>query len=443
MVYGQSVKESTVYLRSINISGNKKTKRPVILRELSVREGDVLANDSLANIQELSRLRLMNIQLFNDAKVEWIAGDKDSVDMYIIVFERFPIMPDPHFEFADRNFNVWWTEQKRDLRRLNLGLTLVHRNFRGNREQISATAQVGYTQKFSLAYERPFLDVGQKHGMGFSVSGLQNKEIAFKTDSNKLRFYRSDNHPMLRQSQVALWYIYRPEYASTHKLSLAYQHYWISDTIMEMNPEYLGKGRMQEDVLSLSYTYRYNGVDNWEYPLTGARIVGALSYLYAFGNNRHQAGLYLQADKYLNPWKHWFFSAIFRGRFSFPQVQPYIFRRNLGYDFDYIRGYEYYVIDGDAFALLRLNFKRELLNMKIHLPVKYFQVIPLRIYGKVYADGGAAHSRYAVNDRFSGKSLYSAGVGLDIVTLYDIKVRIEYTLNHLGEKALYLHKSGE
>jgi len=433
----------TIYVKSIQLSGNKKTKRSVVLRELSLREGAIIAKDSLANLQELSRLRLMNIQLFNEVKVEWVAEAADTMSMYIAVLERFPIMPDPHFEFADRNFNVWWSEQKRDLRRLNLGLTLVHRNFRGNREQVSATAQVGYTQKFGFAYERPFLDEQQKHGMGFSISGLQNKEIAYKTDTNKLHFYRDLNHAMLRQSQFSLWYTYRPEYASTHKLTASYQHYWIADTIAALNPEYLGGGNMQEDVLMLNYFYRYNNVDNWEYPLLGSRVVGYFNQLYAFKNKTAQSIFYLQIDKYANPWKRWYVSAIFRGRVSFAQRQPYIFRKNLGYDFDYIRGYEYYVVDGDAFAMLRLNLKRELLNVKIHLPIPYFQVVPLRVYGKVYADGGVAHSKYQINDRIVDKPMYAAGLGLDIVTLYDIKVRIEYTLNRMGEKALYLHKSGE
>jgi hypothetical protein len=32
---------------------------------------------------------------------------------------------------------------------------------------------------------------------------------------------------------------------------------------------------------------------------------------------------------------------------------------------------------------------------------------------------------------------------LDIVTLYDIRIRLEYTFNDNGDRALYLHKSGE
>jgi outer membrane protein assembly factor BamA len=435
--------QEQIYIKSINVTGNKKTKRAVILRELSIQEGSIVAKDSVLAVQQLSRLRLMNIQLFNEVEVDIAPVSDDSADVNIAVLERFPIMPDPHFEFADRNFNVWWSEQNKDLRRLNLGLTLVHKNFRGNREQVSATAQLGYTQKFGLAYERPFLDKQQKHGMGFSVSALQNKEIAYITDKNKLLFYRDLDHAMLRQTQVALWYTYRPEYASTHKFSLAYQHYWIADTIAALNPEYFGGSLKQEDVLAFNYSYRYNNVDNWEYPLIGARIVGVFNQLIAFRNKHPQTTFYLQLDKYINPLPKWYASAIFRGRISFAQKQPYIFRKNLGYEFDYVRGYEYYVIDGDAFALLRLNLKRELLNVKIRLPIPYFQVIPLRVYGKVYGDAGIAHSHYNAPSVVGKTAMYAGGIGLDIVTLYDIKVRIEYTLNRLGEKALYLHKSGE
>ncbi len=438
-----SASDECQYLKAIRIEGANKTRRTVILRELNISEGDCIPADSIAVLTMTNRLRLMNIQLFNDVKIDWQALSADSTEMQIRVYERFPIIPEPVVEFADRNFNVWWNEQHHDLRRINLGLALTHRNFRGNREQVSLLGQIGYTQKIGIAYERPFLDRQQKHGAGISFYGMQNHEIAYKTDSNKLSFYRSLTHPMLRQTELSAWYTYRPQYASIHRLSLSYQHYWISDTIVKMNPEYLGDAQKQEDVLTLTYLYKFNGVDNWEYPLTGMRIVGSLQQQLALKNRYTKSQLYFQADKYWNPRGKWYLSMVFRGKLSFPQIQPYIFLRNMGYDYDYVRGYEYYVIDGSSFALLRGTLKREMLNIKIHLPIRYFQVIPLRVYGKIYADAGRAYNANPYNDYLYNKMLYSGGLGLDIVTFYDIKIRIEYTLNALGENGLFLHKSGE
>lgn len=431
------------YLKKIQVEGAGKTRHTIILRELSIREGDCIPADSLEELAQLNRLRLMNIQLFNEVQVQWQPFLQDSIIMHIRVFERFPITPDPVVEFADRNFNVWWTEQNHDLRRINLGLALVHRNFRGNREQVSVMGQLGYTQKVGIAYERPFIDRQQKHGAGISFYGMQNREIAYRTDSNKLSFYRSPTHAMLRQTELSAWYTYRPQYASIHKLSLNYQHYWISNVIANKNPEYLGGGHLEDDILALNYLYKYNGVDNWEYPLSGTRIVGSFQQQFLLKNKSYQSKIYLQADRYWQAGKKWYLSLVFRGKFSFPFQQPYIFQKNMGYDYDYVRGYEYYVIDGAAFALLRSTFKRELVNAKIHLPIRYFQVVPIRVYPKIYADVGRAFNANPYNDYLYNKMLYSAGFGIDVITLYDIKLRIEYTFNALGENGLYLHKSGE
>ncbi|PSK89724.1 hypothetical protein [Taibaiella chishuiensis] len=435
--------EKCNYLKAIHISGDRKTRDAIILRELSVHTGNCIPTADLSSVLELNKLRLFNLRLFNDVKISWEPLSGDSISMEIFVLDRFPIMPGGNLEFADRNFNVWWTEQNRDLRRINLGLSINHNNFRGNREVISASAQVGYTQKLGLSYSRPFADKNQRHGYGASIFALQNREIAYMTEFNKLKFLRSDHNYMQRRLDLAAWYTYRPAYATTHTFELSFHHYWISDSISELNPEFLGGGRTQEDVLQLRYRFEYNGVDNWNYPLTGNRFIGTFDQKVALLGGSWQSSLNLHYDQFLKLSKKWYASFILRSRVSIPQKQPYIFRQNLGYEFDYIRGYEYFVIDGSCFGLLRANLKRELLNVRINLPIRFFQVIPIRVYGKIYGDVGAGYNKYPVSDNLYNKMLYSGGIGLDIVTLYDIKVRIEYTVNHLNQKALYLHRNGE
>ncbi len=228
------------YIKEISISGDRKTKDAIILRELSVHTGDCIQDENLAAVLELNKLRLYNLRLFTDVKIAWAPVAEDTVRMEIIVLDRFPIMPGGNLEFADRNFNVWWTEQNRDLRRINLGLSINHNNFRGNRETITASVQVGYTQKLGLSYSRPFADKNQKHGYGASIFALQNREIAYITDNNKLKFLRSEDNYVQRRLDLAAWYTYRPAYATTHTLELSFHHYWISDTIRELNPGFPG-----------------------------------------------------------------------------------------------------------------------------------------------------------------------------------------------------------
>jgi hypothetical protein len=100
-------------------------------------------------------------------------------------------------------------------------------------------------------------------------------------------------------------------------------------------------------------------------------------------------------------------------------------------------------MDGSSFGLLRADLKRTLINEQIRLPVRYLEVVPVRVYAKLYGDAGISYNKYPHDDLLNNKGLFSGGFGIDIVTLYDIKIRVEYTFNSLHEKGLFLHKSGE
>ena len=432
------------FLHRIIIKGQTKTHRAVILRELNVQPGDTIYRAQTESLTQINTQRLYTISIFNEVSISWPpAGSADSIDMLIMVKDRFPVFPKGDLEFADRNFNVWWLEKHHDLRRINLGLTLTDNNFRGRRENLSITGQAGYTQKIGISYSRPFIDKAQKHGIGVSFFGLQNREIAYNTINNKLAFERDDKDNLMRRFDAALWYSYRPEYAITHTLKFTWQHYWISRQVARINPEYLGNGIQEANNLWLQYRFEWNKVDNWNYPLTGERFIGFLDEKLLLPDHQFQSSLHLQFDRYDQPFDKWFTAFIFRGRISAPFDQPYIFRQNLGYEQDYMRGFEYYVLDGSAFALGRVDIKRCLVNYNIYLPVRYFELIPIKVYAKVFGDIGTSYNKFPEHDFLNNRWLYSAGFGLDIVTLYDIKVRIEYTFNNLGEKGLFLHKSGE
>jgi hypothetical protein len=52
-----------------------------------------------------------------------------------------------------------------------------------------------------------------------------------------------------------------------------------------------------------------------------------------------------------------------------------------------------------------------------------------------------AKEKYANN--LNNTFLYTGGVGIDILTFYDLNIRIEYSFNQLNKNGLFLHtKSG-
>ncbi len=428
----------------IIVSGNKRTRPEIILREMSLQAGQQVAADSMSFLIHQNQLRIFNIALFNEVLIDTIRTGVHTMIWHVQVKERWYIWPEFSFALADRNFNVWWTEQNRDLRRANIGLTVKDRNFRGNMEQAGFTAQVGYTQQFSLNYVRPYVDKKQRHGFGFSVHSGYNNEIFFRTDSNKLEFAKSQTAQIFRRFDATLFYTYRPGYATRHTFLLAYRDHRVHDTILLLNPGYYENGSNTLRMAELHYRFDINGVDNWNYPLTGYKLVSSSVVRTGFTGMRFQALTHVEAAIFRNPLPKWYVTSVFRGQASFPEKQPYILRSGMGNSSDYVRGYEYYVADGAHYGILRLNLKRELLNKTIRrLPIPYLPSIPVRIYPKIFADAGYARNRYPGNSFLNNRMLYAAGGGVDIVTAYDMKIRLEYAWNHMGEHALYIHMRSE
>lgn len=434
----------SVRLRTIIFEGNKKTRESVLLREMNISEGDKISSGRIDELAELNRKRLFNLSLFTEVVVHVEVINDTTIDWRINLKEQWFILPELTLKLADRNFNVWWNEQNHDIRRANLGVTLKHKNFRGNLEQLSATVQVGYTQKFGLEYFRPYIDKKQQHGMGFSFFISKNEETFYITDSNKLKFVRTRGSYITRQFEAAALYVLRPGYANKHTIEFRYRDWKVDDTIVKLNSEYYDTGKNRLKVLEFTYRYDLNNVDNWNYPLSGLKVVGYAVVRAGIEGMGFQAQVMAEAGYFKRIGRKWLFDEVLRGRLTIPEEQPYSFRYAMGSNSEYVRGYEYYVIDGSQYGIFRTDLKYELVNTAIrNFPIKYLAVIPVRIYPKVFFDLGYAANKYPGNSFLNDKALYGFGFGVDIVSAYDFKCRLEYSWNHLGQKGLFLHLNSE
>ena len=432
-----------VYIHNIEFKGNDITKRQIIEREMTIHQGDSLLSSELESEVQFNKRRILNLQLFSSVQYEIRAIDDNQVDIEFSLIELFYWIPKPEFSLADRNINVWWKEQGRRLDRTNIGVQLTRINFRGRSERIGGTVQVGYNKYFDFFYKVPFIDKNMKQGVGISATFATGREINYRTFQNKLEFYRNDNYPY-RFFQTELTYTYRPAYAIIHEFNLSYNHYAITKALFNANPDYLG-GKKKINFFELKYTFAFNNTDIRVYPLNGLETKTSIS----------KRGLGL--DKDLNQFRirtelsyykklNNFLSAalVFRGRISFPQRQPYVMDRALGFKNDYVRGYEYYVIDGSHYALLRANLRHKIIDRVLHQNViRFIRHIPLRMYLKAYDDIGYGYSEFAGNSFLNNTILNGYGVGLDIVVSYYAKFRIEYSFNHLKQNGLFLHGNKE
>ena len=110
--------------------------------------------------------------------------------------------------------------------------------------------------------------------------------------------------------------------------------------------------------------------------------------------------------------------------------QPYINQRSLGYNDINLRGLELYVVDGVAYGLTRTTIKKKLFTVNIPsiIKSKKYPTIPFSVFAKTYTDFGYVYNKEQYSTYLNNRLLYSGGFGIDILTLYDINLRVEYKL---------------
>lgn len=431
-------------LRAIHFVGLRRTKPRIVQREMALREGDILAADSLRFYAERDSLRLQNVSLFTDVTMQFVPTGGDAITLYVILKERWYIWPEVGVALADRNFNVWWTEMNADLRRVNFFGAVADRNFRGNLEYLRIGGQAGYTRRATLEYRRPYVDKKQRHGIGTSLAYSENAEHYFTTDRNKLRFFRLHRQPVLREGLVSLLYTFRPGYATRHAAELRYRDFRIVEGLARENPDFFEPGRTRLRFLEAIYRYDFNGVDNWNYPLFGRKLILTATARRGLEGMRWQGFLHAEAAAFQKVSGRWFASQVFRGRLSVPERVPYYLRGAMGGGSEYVRGYEYYVVDGSHYAIARGNLKFQAVNKTLRgIPFRFLPTIPIAVYPKVFADLGWVRNVLPGNSFLNNRALYGVGFGVDVISAYSFKARLEVSWNGQGERGLFFHQEAE
>jgi hypothetical protein len=124
-----------------------------------------------------------------------------------------------------------------------------------------------------------------------------------------------------------------------------------------------------------------------------------------------------------------------------PLDQPFFNQQYLGYGDLYLRGLDRYVVDGVAGTMFRNSLLRELFNFRVPFlhSVPSHAFVPIRIYACLFSDFGYVYNKNFTENSLVNRSLYTAGVGLDVVTFYDLVLRLDYSFNQLGQNGLFLH----
>lgn len=433
----------------IHFIGNRKTKALILHRELDIQEGTWLAQSQMKEILLRERNKIFNTDLFVtvDVRSRPDSSQAAAIEIEFLLKERWYLFPVFIFELADRNFNEWWRDRGADLRRTNYGARFVKRNVRGRNETLELLAQFGFTQKFEVAYFFPYLDRRQRFGLELRSSYSQNKEIAFETFDNKLNFYRSEE--VLRDRFSALLRLrLRDGFYRFHYLSLNFAQNRIADSVALLNPNYFWQGNTEQRYWTLTYQWTEDRRDVAYYPLNG-HFLSFISEKVGLSKREEVdlTRLTLQGTLFRPLSGRWFYDAELRARLLWQNKQPYAQAQGLGYGEDFLRSYQFYVIDGQNYGLFRSNLKYELFNIRRTLnfvPLQEFRTLPLALYARIYFDAGYVQDQVFTNtnNQLANTWLYGSGVGLDLASFYNLVFQIDYGINRRGETGLFFNIKG-
>jgi|GEM_PF-1250627 len=445
--------QEKVYVQDIYIIGTKKTRNSTILRELSFQVGDSLLVGNLDPILERNRLNVFNLELFNTVSIE--ANEvAQGVIVVIRVKERWYIFPLPGIEIEERNAYDFFKNP--NFRRVSYSLQLRARNLTGRNETLRCFAQAGFSKILAVYFKRPSLFPKRLIDFEAYARYVNRKEIITHADSGRVQWNRLETEPLRQTYEGRIGFTKRFSLYTNLYMGAGYQHYRFADSIHVFSEAHLTSEGTTESFPFIRIDFWHDTRDYRSFPMSGFKYQ-ALLRLTGIPNvsTSSFAKLGLSFAHHLPLSKRWNFSYGTQHLFAFGKYIPYFEKHFVGigwrgYDntTDNIRGYEQYVIDGSYIGMAKTELKFAVFPLQnIHIkwiPFKKFRDFPLGIYLSTYFDMG-----YVDDNTFSAKYnpwlkntyLYGYGLGVNLIGLYDIMVRVEYSRNHLGQGGFYFSGS--
>lgn len=436
-----------VKVNNVFIIGNEKTQKSVILRELDFTTDFFYDWDTFLGILVADQKKIYNLRLFTSVEITPLIVGPEEVEVLITVKERWYILPSLIFQLADRNFAEWWTNQNHDFSRVNFGLKLSHSNVGGRNEKLRFSGQLGFTKAIDFQYSIPFIDKNQKHGLAFQFTLFDQKTLAIKSENNRQVFYTSDAEDVLRKNMsTAIRYSYRRTFYNTHNFTLGYNSTWVSPLVLQQNPDYFQHGSNKLRYMFATYSFRHDKRDNVSYATQGELLqLTATKYGILFVNELDEVEVNVVANKYFKLNDKFHFNTGLTANWFLSVQQPYTLVRGIGYNPNFIRGYELNVIEGQQLYVHKNSFRWKFLDWAIDIsnivPLEQFSTIPIRLYWSANFDHGYVKDRNNIpeNSRLTNQYLFGYGTGIDLVGFYDAVFRFEYSRNDQKEGTFFFN----
>ena len=416
-------------------------------------KNDTIALSEWQTHLDRSRKNLINTSLFNFVDLSWNYAnaldsvDIRSIDVQITVRERWYTWPSPIFDVMEQNLNTWW-RNGHNLDRATYGFMITRYNFRGRKETVALIARFGYSQQIGGQYSIPFIDKKRTLGVTLTALYTKNHEVFLATRNNLLVFYKDREQHIRSDLSASVKFQYRPGIYYRQTLDLKFTDLRVNNDVINLAPDYFTDTATRMRYFSVSYQLVRDYRDTRYYPLSGTYTDLEIT--------RHGLGLLKDENlnltfiagsfrKYQPVTSRIFASGMVRFRYLPGQAPPFYHQRALGFS-TYVRGYEYYVVDGQSYVLFKSSVKYQLMRPRTYnikfLSVEKFNMFHLAMYGGIFCDGGYVQNRTTIpsfGNILANSWLFSFGAGIDFVTYYDLVFRFECAVNHLGESGYFLH----
>ena len=437
-------------ITEITMEGNKRTKNHIIKRELEFKVNDRLQQSQLTEILTKNELLLLSTGLFTRVSMnvsEWDV-DNQRIIIHITVYESPFLIPIPIFELADRNFNVWWDDHNHSFKRVNYGVKLAVLNAWGYGSRIKLSFQFGYTPKLDFSALLPFIDHNQSVRLEIGALYAKNKEVSLFNEGNKQSFVDKNEQVVFKRQRYKLGLIFRPKIAMTHILRIGYSYHWIDPELAsEGNPDFFLDSRSTQQYIFAEYQLRYDKRDLRILPTKGW-LASVKIYKDGFGffDDISVTNL-IPAVEYYHPIGKRFVASIgVHAKIGLERAkQPYYNYHGLGYGDNYLRGYELFVVDARDYVYGKFSLGFKTFSTTVKWPkimLKGMRMMPVQLYLSVNYDVGySSDPFYPENNSFTNSWLNGGGLGLNVLLYNTLQIQIEYSINHLGQKGVFLHSN--
>lgn len=444
----QAELQSTKYLiTEVRYAGLERTKTVTIEREMLIRSGESYNSPELEALRVKCLGQIKNLNLFNHIDIRF-ENASDSVSSHLVchveVIEKWYIWPIPFVEFADRNFNQWW-QFDLDPGRTNFGLYLFNYNVRGRNQTVKLSLVTGYTQNLGLSYTVPFTSWNNKVGYYLETHYVTNNEVWYATSDNKLQFLKDPDRVLISRFLNSGSLFYRLSAFNTVYLSGGYSRIQVKDTVVseQRNPYFLADGNTRQDQYAAALSITREARDNRLFPWKGHYL--SLSASSMLINNTKTVLHYLggKAAIYHPFAEKWAVAGAMSFKVTSLKKAPYYNFKSFGY-YDYVRGYENYVVEGQHFGLFKSGLRYALFNEKEkfvkQIPFRQYRNVPVSVILDAFIDAGyVVNNSRVMENSFQNKWLYGTGIGLNMAFYFDKVFRFELTRNHLGQYGVFIH----